>query len=83
MHLVGRRYTSRTHAVLDVKAYSNATRARLDLNGVDRGTATCSGGICLWHGIHLAPGSNELRATANIGGTDVSDELRWTLAGTP
>jgi beta-galactosidase len=83
LHLVGRRYVDRPYAVLDVKAYSNATRANLTVNGTDQGATSCSGGICMWHAIHLQPGSNELRATADIGGTAVSDSLQWTLAGTP
>ncbi|MFL6603116.1 MAG: glycoside hydrolase family 2 TIM barrel-domain containing protein [Steroidobacteraceae bacterium] len=83
LHLVGRRYIDRPYAVLDVKAYSNATSANLTLNGADQGATSCSGGICIWRTIHLQPGSNELRATADIGGTAVSDSLQWTLAGTP
>jgi beta-galactosidase len=83
LHLVGRRYVDRPYAVLDVKAYSNATRANLTVNGTDQGATSCSGGICIWHAIHLQPGSNELHATADIGGTAVSDSLQWTFAGTP
>jgi beta-galactosidase len=83
LHLVGRRYVDRPYAVLDVKAYSNATRANLIVNGTDQGTASCSDGICLWHSVHLQPGSNELRATADIGGTAVSDSMQWTFAGKP
>jgi beta-galactosidase len=39
--------------------------------------------MCVWHSIHLQSGSNELRATADIGGTPVSDSLQWTFAGKP
>jgi len=83
LHLVGRRYVDRPYAVLDVKAYSNAARASLTLNGTDQGSAECSGGICLWHAVHLRPGSNDLRATAEIGGTTVSDTVQWRYSGTP
>jgi beta-galactosidase len=83
LHLVGRRYVDRPYAVLDVKAYSNATRANLSVNGIDQGAASCSDAICLWHSVHLQPGSNELRAAADIGGTAVSDSLQWTFAGKP
>jgi beta-galactosidase len=79
LHLVGRRHVTRASAVLDVKAYSNATRAELWLNGAEQGTVPCSGGICLWRAVHLQAGSNELRATANIGGEQVSDALQWKL----
>jgi len=36
LHLVGRRHVERPYAVLDVKAYSNATRANLTVNGTDK-----------------------------------------------
>ena len=83
LHIVGRRYTDRAYAVLDVKAYSNAARARLWLNDREQGVTPCAGGICLWRGIHLAQGANELRATADINGVEASDTLRWTFAGSP
>jgi beta-galactosidase len=83
LHLVGRRYVDRPYAVLDVKAYSNAPHANLTVTGADQGATSCSDGICVWRAIHLQPGSNELRATADIGGTTVSDSLQWTLSGTP
>jgi beta-galactosidase len=83
LHLVGRRYTDRAYAVFDVKAYSNASQAQLWLNGVELGSTTCTGGICLWRGVHLEPGTNELRATAHIDGREVSDTLQWTFAGSP
>jgi beta-galactosidase len=83
LHLVGRRYTDRAYAVLDVKAYSNATQAHLWLNGKEQGVTSCPGGVCLWRAIHLAQGANELRATADIGGVETSDTLQWTFAGSP
>ena len=83
LHLVGRRYTDRAYAVVDVKAYSNASAAGLSVNGREAGTASCSEGVCLWRAVHLAPGVNELRATANIGGVDTTDTLSWTFAGSP
>lgn len=83
LHLVGRRYTDRTYAVVDVKAYSNATEARLSINGREQGTASCTEGICSWRGVHLSQGVNELHATANIGGADTADSLSWTFAGSP
>jgi beta-galactosidase len=83
LHLVGRRYTDRAYAVLDVEAYSNATQARLSLNGRGLGETSCAEGVCLWRGIHLAQGANELRATADIGGVETSDNLQWTFTGSP
>jgi len=83
LHLVGRRYIDHAYAVVDVKAYSNAQQARLRLNGADQGVATCSEGICLWRGIHLSTGENNLQATATFGTAQVTDSLHWTFAGSP
>jgi len=80
---VGRRYVDRPYSVLDVKAYSNATQVRLSVNGTDVGAAPCADGVCLWRAVHLQSGSNELRATADISGTAVSDSLQWTFEGKP
>jgi beta-galactosidase len=83
LHLVGRRYVDRAYEVLDVEAYSNATQAHLSLNGKEVGTVACAEGICLWRAVHLQSGSNDLQATADIGGAAVSDSLQWTYSGTP
>jgi beta-galactosidase len=83
LHLVGRRYIDRAYAVLDVKAYSNAGQARLWVNGRDQGVTPCVGGICRWRCVHLSPGANVLRATADIGGTIQQDSLQWSFAGPP
>jgi beta-galactosidase len=77
LHLVGRRFIERQKAVVDVKAYSNAAQAHLWVNDHDQGAVTCSGGICLWHGIHLSKGSNDVRATARIGESELTDSLQW------
>jgi beta-galactosidase len=83
LHLVGRRYIDRPYGVLDVKAYSNAAHVRLQLNGADQGTTDCNEGICLWRGIHLQSGQNDLRVTATIGGKEVADTLQWKFNGSP
>jgi beta-galactosidase len=80
LHLVGRRYTDRPNAVIDVKAYSNASQAHLWVNDHDLGVAPCASGICLWHGVHLTKGTNDVRATADIGGSERSDTLQWKVA---
>jgi beta-galactosidase len=83
LHLVGRRYADRPYAVVDVKAYSNAQRATLSVNTAEQGTTTCAGGICMWRAVHLEPGSNVLRATADIDGIQVTDDIRWKFIGVP
>jgi beta-galactosidase len=81
LHLVGRRYVDRAYGVVDVKAYSNAALSRLWLNDRDQGTTPCTGGICQWHSVRLLPGKNELRATADIAGTPLTDSMQWTFSG--
>jgi len=83
LHLVGRRYVDRPYGVVDVKAYSNAARVRLRLNGENQGVVPCKGGVCLWHAVRLQPGPNELLATADIAGTTLSDSIPWTYSGSP
>jgi len=83
LHLVGRRYVDRAYAVYDVKAYSNATEARLSLNGNELGRVPCANGICVWRSVHLSLGGNELIATAQITGHAVRDSLHWTLSHSP
>lgn len=83
LHLVGRRYVDRPYGVQDVKAYTNATEARLWRNGKDLGTARCAGGICIWSVVHLVSGTNALRATAKFSGTTIADALHWTFSGSP
>jgi len=83
LHLNGRRYTDRPYAVLDVKAYSNAPNAALSVNNKPVGTVPCSGGICQWKAVHLEPGNNVVKATAIVGGTQISDSLEWRYSGKP
>ena len=83
LHLVGRRYADRPYGVADVKAYSNAAQAQLSQNGKDLGTARCTGGICLWPSVHLVSGGNDFSAAANFSGTTITDDMRWTFAGSP
>jgi beta-galactosidase len=80
LHLVGRRYVDRAYAVADIKAYSNASQARLFLNGNEIGPAPCSKGICSWRSLRLSQGSNELTVTAQIAGVPITDSVRWSLS---
>jgi beta-galactosidase len=80
LHLVGRRYVDRAYAVTDVKAYSNAEKAALFLNGNEIGAAPCSNGICSWRSVRLSEGANELTVTAQVGGAAITDSLHWSLS---
>jgi beta-galactosidase len=83
LHLVGRRYIDRAYGVVDVKAYSNAKEARLTVNGNDLGTAPCNGGICVWRGVHLARGLNQVAATSEHSGATLTDSVQWMYSGSP
>jgi beta-galactosidase len=83
VRIVGHYYTDRPYQVLDIKAYSNAAKAVLTLNGKAVGTAPCHGGICLWKAVQLVPGSNALRVTADFNGKTVEDSVLWSWRGTP
>jgi beta-galactosidase len=80
LHLVGRRYVDRAYAVTEVKAYSNAEKAALFLNGTEIGLAPCSNGICSWRSVRLSEGANELTVTAQVAGAAITDSLRWSLS---
>jgi beta-galactosidase len=81
LHLVGRRYVDRAYGVADVKAYSNASQARLSINGNDVGATTCSGGICIWPGVRLSTGLNHIAASAEHSGIALTDTLQWIFSG--
>jgi beta-galactosidase len=77
LYLAGHRYTRRASPFADVKAYSNATEARLTVNGKDIGTAACVERVCRWHRIALARGDNVVEVTASTGGRELRDRAVW------
>jgi beta-galactosidase len=77
IHLTGKRHAERAYPLMDVKAYSNADKARLTLNGVPIGDATCPDRTCIWRDVALRPGANEAVVTAEVGGREVSDRAVW------
>lgn len=79
LHLTGRRYVNRAYVTNDIKAYSNAERVTLRLNGADVGSAPCPDRICVWPHVALKPGNNVLEAEALINGQRVTDTI--TLNG--
>jgi beta-galactosidase len=78
VHLTGKRYNERAYPVMDVKAYANAPRAKLTVNGRTIGEVPCEDRICVWPGVALQPGSNHAVVTAEVGGARVEDNADWT-----
>ncbi|TCM38719.1 beta-galactosidase [Novosphingobium sp. ST904] len=78
IHLTGKRYVDRAYAVMEVRAYSNAAKARLTVNGQMIGETDCPDRICIWPDVRLAPGENRAVVDAEVGGAKVSDATVWT-----
>lgn len=78
LHLTGRRYVDRAYPVVDVRAYSNATSVSLTVNGQSVGSVACPDRICVWPGVRLRTGANDVVATAQRGGAALTDSLTWT-----
>ncbi|HEX7853564.1 MAG TPA: glycoside hydrolase family 2 TIM barrel-domain containing protein, partial [Sphingobium sp.] len=78
IHLTGKRYATRAYGAMDVKAYSNADKATLSVNGKSLGEVPCTAGICLWPKVALAPGANAAVVTATAKGSPVTDTASWT-----
>jgi beta-galactosidase len=83
IYLAGHRYTDRASPVADVKAYTNAPKASLAVDGRDLGSVDCVERICLWRNVVLAKGDNELVVSASVNGKDVRDRALWRRADGP
>lgn len=83
IYLAGHRYTERASPVADVKAYSNAPKARLSVNGRDLGSVDCVERICLWRNVVLAKGDNEVVVSASLKGKALRDRAVWRRADGP
>lgn len=78
LHLTGQRYVGRAYPVTEVKAYSNAERAMLQINGRPIGEVACPDRVCLWPNVALAAGENRIVVTATIKGRELRDDANWT-----
>ncbi len=76
--ITGKRHALRPYPTAEVKAYSNAARASLSINGRDLGEVACADRICLWPMVALAKGENRVVVTATGGGKALRDEAVWT-----
>jgi beta-galactosidase len=82
LYITSRRYTERTNAITDVKIYSNASQAELQVNGASQGVRTNDGnGVILWQSVKLAAGVNKIDARAQRKGESLTDSCAWTLRG--
>jgi beta-galactosidase len=83
IYLAGHRYLERASPIADVKAYSNAARASLSVNGQDVGSVDCVERICLWRNVVLAQGENVMVVEASLNGKKLSDRAVWRRADGP
>lgn len=78
LHLTAARWTRRTTADTEVKAYSNAPSAELWLNGRAVGRAPVTGRIARWR-VRLLPGDNRVEVRSGA----LRDAATWTYAPAP
>ncbi len=82
VHVTSRRMSPRATGQVTVKAYSNAPRARLTLNGVDQGEREVVDRVATWPDVTLAPGSNRVQVASAID-PNVQDSVVWTFEPPP
>jgi beta-galactosidase len=69
--------------VTDVRVYSNALATELVVNGRSLATATaaeCPQRTCVWKGVPLSVGDNEIVAKGRFAEAAVEDRITWRLA---
>ena len=81
VHINSSLYTERAYRIADVRVYSNAPRTSLKVNGKVIGVlAACPDRICVWNGVLLSPGANDVVATGLFPRGDVEDRAQWHLS---
>lgn len=76
LHLANRRASPRPAGTVTVKAYSNARRLTLEVNGRAVGSAEVVDRIALWPGVELAPGRQTIVVRSDDG---ASDRAEWEV----
>ena len=76
LHLASRRFTERTARQVEIKAYSNAKRVEVFLNGASCGAVAADGRIFRWQ-VTLADGDNRIVARAHTDTGEITDECTW------
>jgi beta-galactosidase len=84
VHITDQRFTPRTSAAAEIKAYSNAPVLEATLNGADLGPVRSADHIFRWSGLRLAAGENHVtvrapEGSASGGGLPVEDACTWIL----
>jgi beta-galactosidase len=81
VHINSSLYTERAYRVADVRVYSNSAKTSLKVNGKLIGMlSACADRICVWNGIVLSPGANNIIATGTFPKGNVEDRVQWHLS---
>ena len=81
VHINSSLYTERAYRVADVRVYSNAVKTSLKVNGKLIGILSdCADRICVWNGVVLSPGANNIIAIGSFPKGDVEDKVQWHLS---
>lgn len=81
VHINSSLYKERAYRIADVRVYSNAPKTSLKVNGKLVGElAACPDRICVWNGVALSPGENNIVATGAFPKESVDDSVQWHLS---
>ncbi|MEO6276318.1 polysaccharide deacetylase family protein [Roseateles sp.] len=78
LHLTSKRLATRPAGKVDIKAYSNAAKATLEVNGKTVGTVDVVDRIAVWPAVELAAGPATLQVRDDRGSTD---HVEWQIEG--
>lgn len=78
LHLTSKRLVDRPAGKVDIKAYSNAAKATLEVNGQLVGTVDVVDRIARWPGVELPAGRAQLKVSDDRGS---SDGVEWRMSG--
>lgn len=77
VHITSRRFTPRPAELVEVKVYSNLSRASLSINGVTLDEQPVIGRIARWRQVRLRPGANSISVIATDGAKRAADSVSW------
>jgi peptidoglycan/xylan/chitin deacetylase (PgdA/CDA1 family) len=78
LHLTSKRLVDRPAGKVDIKAYSNAAKATLEVNGKTVGTVDVVDRIAVWPQVELAAGKAKLKVSDDRGSRD---GVEWQIDG--